>query len=150
MYVCMYVCIETLRARFGSARFVSRFGSVRFKTRSHRIAPRSGCMHDDDDDRYDDDSDDGDDDGDSDDDDDDGYDDGDVDDAPTIPILFLLSYRIQRGLLLRPNDLQNLPQKRPKSLPRLMVFTTLVNTWALAAPMIVMVFTTLVNTWVNV
>ena len=30
------------------------------------------------------------------------------------------------------------------------VFTTLVNTWALAAHMIVMVFTTLVNTWVNV
>ena len=67
----------------------SRARSGRFKFRSHRIAPRSGCKYYDgsDDDRYDDDSDDGDDDGDSDDD-DDGYDDGDVDDVPTIPILF--------------------------------------------------------------
>ena len=143
MYVCMYVCMYVSR---------SRARSGRFKFRSHRIAPRSGCKYYDgsDDDRYDDGSDDGDDDGDSDDDDDDGYDDGDVDDAPTIPILFLLSYRIQRGLLLRPNDLQNLPQKRPKSLPRLMVFTALVNTWALGAHMIVMVFTRVVNIWVNV
>ena len=81
MYVCMYVCIKTLRARFGS---------VRFKTRSHRIAPRSGCKYYDgsDDDRYGDDSDDGDDDGDSDDD-DDGYDDGDDDDdVPTTPFFF--------------------------------------------------------------
>ena len=87
MYVCMYVCIKTLRARFGSARFASRFGSVRFasrfgsvrfKTRSHRIAPRSGCKHDDDDCDSDDD--------------DDGYDDGDdggdVDDVPTTPFFF--------------------------------------------------------------
>ena len=91
-----------------------------FKVRLGSHRSKVGCKYYDgsDDDRYDDDSDD----------DDDGYVDGDVDDVPTIPILFLLSYRIQRGLLLRPNDLQNLPQKRPKSLPRLMVFTTLVNT----------------------
>ena len=95
MYVCMYVCMYVSR---------SRARSGRFKFRSHRIAPRSGCKYYDgsDDDRYDDDSDDGDDDGDSDDD-DDGYDDGDVDDVPTIPILFaaVVSDRVRGSQVLR-------------------------------------------------
>ena len=82
MYVCMYV--SRSRARSG-----------RFKFRSHRIAPRSGCKHDggSDDDRYDDDSDD----------DDDGYVDDDVDDVPTIPILFaaVVSDRVRGSQVLR-------------------------------------------------
>ena len=67
-----------------------------FKVRLASNRSKVGCKYYDgsDDDRYDDDSDDGDDDGDSDDD-DDGYDDGGVDDVPTIPIIFLLSYRTE-------------------------------------------------------
>ena len=58
MYVCMYVCM-----------YQGRVGSVRFKVRSHRIAPRSGCKHDDGDD-------------------DDGVDDGDDDDVALPPPFF--------------------------------------------------------------
>ena len=70
MYVCICVCMYQGRVQVGSLQ--GSLASDRFKVRSHRIAPRSGCKHDDDDD-----------DGDSDDDDD--YDDG--DDVPP-PLLF--------------------------------------------------------------
>jgi len=84
---------------------ISRSGrSGLFKVRLASNRSKVGCKYYDgsDDDRYDDDSDDGDDDGDSDDD-DDGYDDGDVDDVPTIPILFaaVVSDRVRGSQVLR-------------------------------------------------
>ena len=86
MCVCMYVCIKV-----GSVRFASRFVSFRFKVRSHRIAPRSCCKHDDG--NGDDSDDDSDDDNDYDDCDGDG--DGDGDDVPPTILLFCLYDRTE-------------------------------------------------------
>ena len=80
--ICMYVCMYQGRSEQG------RVKSFRFKVRSHRIAPRSGCKHDDgNDDDSDDDSDDDDYDG--------GDDDGDVDDVPPTTLLFCLYDRTE-------------------------------------------------------